>query len=327
MRHLKTIAKALISIGLFSYLIVSADHKQIALVFGNVYRADGLTFIFLALLAYLSSIGLMAMRWQIILKSYNLKFRLSQLFGFYLVGLFFNNFLPSSIGGDIIRIYKVVGESDDRTAGFASVILERVLGIASTLFLAITSLYYVSQYFEDDRILYTSIALFGLIVIFFILITRDRPFEFFLKVFDKLSILNIGEKINKLIESIHILKEKKEVFIWVFVLSLFSQIAIVFLNYFVVLALNIDVDLIYLFLVVPVTFIITMLPSINGVGVREYGFVFFLAAVKVSSAAAISLSVMNVLIPMFISVWGGVLFLTQRNRTKIDEVKAIERNL
>ena len=75
------------------------------------------------------------------------------------------------------------------------------------------------------------------------------------------------------------------------------------------------------------TFIITMLPSINGVGVREYGFVFFLAAVNVSSAAAISLSVMNVLIPMFISVWGGLLFFTQRKNSKINEVKAIEKNL
>ena len=70
-----------------------------------------------------------------------------------------------------------------------------------------------------------------------------------------------------------------------------------------------------------------MLPSINGVWVREYGFVFFLAAVNVSSAAAISLSVMNVLIPMFISVWGGILFLTQRKSSKIDEVKTIEENL
>ncbi len=327
MHHLKTIAKAIISIGLFTYLFIAADHVQIVRVLKNVYRADGLTFLILAVIAGLLSIWLMSLRWQIILKHYELDFRVKRLFGFYLVGLFFNNFLPSSIGGDIIRIYKVVGDSDDRTAGFASVILERVLGIAATLFLAITSLYYVSHYFNDDRILYTSIALFGLIVAFFILITRSRPFEFLLQVFDKLTILNIGERINKLIEAIHILKEKKEVFILVFILSILSQVAIVFLNYAVVLALDIKVDLIYLFLVVPVTFIITMLPSINGVGVREYRFVFFFAAINVSSAAAISLSVMNLLIPMFISIWGGILFLTQRKNSKIDEVKAIEKNL
>ncbi|KAA3608448.1 MAG: UPF0104 family protein [Calditrichaeota bacterium] len=327
MRHFKTIAKAIISIGLFTYLFATADQKQIVHVLGNVYRADGLAYLFLAFFAYFCSIGLMAFRWKIILKHYDLDFSFKKLFGYYLVGLFFNNFLPSSIGGDIIRIYKVVGNSEDRSPGFASVILERILGVASTLFLAIISLYYVSHYFQDDRILYTSAALFSLIVVFFVLITRNRPFEFLLKVFDKFSILNIGEKINKLIEAIHFLKEKKQVFIWVFLLSLLSQVAIVFLNYAVVLALDIDVDLTYLFLVVPVTFIITMLPSINGVGVREYGFVFFLAAVNVSSAAAISLSVMNVLVPMFISIWGGLLFLMQRKNSKIDEVKAIEKNL
>jgi len=316
MRHLKTIAKAVISISLFTYLILSADHKQIVLVFSNVYRADGLIYLVLAIFAGFSSIWLMAFRWQIILKHYDLDFHIKRLFEFYLVGLFFNNFLPSSIGGDIIRIYKVVGDSEDRSAGFASVILERILGVASTLFLAITSLYYVSHYFQDDRILYTSIALFSLIVVFFILITRKRPFEFLLTVFDKLSILNIGEKINKLIEAFHFLREKKRVFIWGFLFSLLSQVAIVFLNYSLVLALDIDVDLIYLFLVIPVTFIITMLPSINGVGVREYGFVVLLAAVNVSSAAAISLSVMNVLIPMFISIWGGILFFNTTKKFK-----------
>ncbi len=160
MSHIKTIAKAVISIGLFSYLIISADHEQIVLVLSNIYRADGILYLFMALLAGLTSVWLMAFRWKIILNHYDLNYKLKKLFGFYLVGLFFNNFLPSSIGGDIIRIYKVVGNSDDRSAGFASVILERILGVASTLFLAITSLYYVSHYFQDDRILYTLIIVF-----------------------------------------------------------------------------------------------------------------------------------------------------------------------
>ena len=91
MRHLKTFAKAVISIGLFTYLIVSADHKQIIQVLSNVYKVDGLTYLFLAFLAGLTSILLMALRWRIILKNYNLDFSLKKLLGFYLVGLFFVN--------------------------------------------------------------------------------------------------------------------------------------------------------------------------------------------------------------------------------------------
>lgn len=327
MRHIKTIIKAVISIGLFTYLVYTSDRDQIVKVLGNIYNVNGLKYLALAVAAGLLSILLMTIRWQIILKEYGQNFPLKMLFEFYLIGLFFNNFLPTSIGGDIVRIYKVVGDSVDRTAGFASVILERVLGIASTLFLAITSLYYVSHYFNDDRILYTSVILFVLIVCFFILITRQKPVEFLLNLFDKITLLNIGKKISKLIEAFYNLKEKRRIFVWVFVLSLFSQVSIVLLNFAVVCAMDINVDLAYLFLVVPVTFMLTMLPSINGVGIRDGGYVFLLGKIGISRAAAVSLSFMNVLIPMFISLWGGVLFLTQRKKSTFNEVKAIEKNL
>ena len=327
MRHFKTIIKAVISLSLFSYLVYTSDKARIIEVLSNIYKANGLMYLSIAICASLLSIFLMTVRWQIILKQYGQNISLKKLYEFYLIGLFFNNFLPTSIGGDIVRIYKVVGDSEDRTAGFASVILERILGIASTLFLAITSLYYVSHYFEDDRILYTSVVLFALIVGFFILITRKKPFEFLLNVFDKFTLLKIGEKINKLIEAFYSLKEKRRVFVWIFILSFLSQVSIVIMNYAIVRAMDIDVDLAYLFLVVPVTFMLTMLPSINGVGIRDGGYVFLLAKIGISRAAAISLSFMNVLIPMFISIWGGILFLTQRKKSTMNEVEAIEKNL
>ncbi|MCB0282478.1 MAG: flippase-like domain-containing protein [Calditrichae bacterium] len=327
MHHLKTVAKAVISIGLFSFLVYTSDPQQILNILGNIYSNNGLIYFLLAVATSILSVFLMSLRWKIILDHYNIKLRVSRLFGFYLVGLFFNNFLPTSIGGDIVRIYKVIGDSDERTASFSSVIIERLVGIAATLFLSITSLYYVSHYFKDDRILYTSIILFSLIVVFFFLITRNRPFEFLLKIFDKVTVLNIGEKINKLMEAIHLLREKRRIFVWMFLLSVLAQIAIVFMNYAAVLALDIEVDLLYLFLVVPVTFMITMLPSINGVGLRDGGFVFLLGKIGVSGAAAISLSFMNVLIPMIISLWGALLFLIQRKKSNLNKVENIEKDI
>lgn len=326
-QRLKTIIKIVISLGLFTYLVYKSEPKRIIEILGNVYKGDGLIYLSIAVSFGLLSILLMSIRWQIVLNNYDVKISVKRLSGFYMIGLFFNNFLPTSIGGDIVRIYRVIGDTDNRTASFTSVIVERVLGIAATLFLAITSLFYVSHYFSDDRILYTSIILFGLIVSSFILVTRKKPFEFLIKVFDKITLLNIGEKVHKLIEAIFILKEKRRVFIWVFILSILSQVAIVFMNYAVVRALDIQVDLSYLFLVIPITIILTMLPSINGVGVRDGGFIFLLSKVGVSGAAAISLSFMNVIIPMVLSIWGGLLFLVQRKKFKINEVNQNEKNL
>ncbi len=326
MRWLKNLAKVLISVGLLGYLVITSDPQQIVNVLGNVIRSEGLPFLLLAIAITMVSIGLMTVRWRSLLHQYEVGISSSRLYGFYLVGLFFNNFLPTSIGGDIVRIYSAAADSDNRTAAFASVIIERIMGIAATLFLAITSLYYVSHYFQDQRILLVSVFLLIAIITFFVMITRERPVLWLLRIFDKFTLLNLGEKINKLIEAMHFLRDRRRVFVWVFFLSVLSQAAIVLMNYALCLALRIEVELLYLFLVVPVTFLLTMLPSINGLGLRDGGFVFLLGKMGVSSAASISLALLNVIVPMVISLWGAVLFAVQRKSKGLKDVKAIKED-
>jgi len=324
MQYLKNILKGLISIGLLGYLIVSSEPQKIVAVLSNIYRTDGILYLSAAIGFALISLVIMTIRWKLILRNYGLEVKAKRLFGFYGIGLFFNNFLPTGIGGDIMRIYKVIGETGERTASFASVIIERIIGIAATLFLAITALFYVSHYFKDDRILYISIALLTAIVGFLVIVTREKPVTFMLNVFDKVTILKIGEKINKLIEAIHNLKSRRKIYLHTFYLSVLSQASIIMMNFMVARALNIEIDLIYLALVVPITIILTMLPSINGVGVRDGGFVFLFGQIGLSGAAALSLSFMNVIIPMFISIWGGILFLVQKKKENLKEVLEIE---
>jgi hypothetical protein len=71
---------------------------------------------------------------------------------------------------------------------------------------------------------------------------------------------------------------------------------------------------------VTVTFVLTMLPSINGVGIRDLGYVTLLSKVGVSNAAAISLSFLNLLLPMVISIWGAVLFILQKRKSTVGEI-------
>ncbi len=327
MRLFKTALKVVISIGLFSYLVWSADPRQVLTVLGSVYSDGRTAYVFYALLAGLASVAFLSMRWKIILTHFNLRVPLHRLYGVYLMGMFFNNFLPTGIGGDIVRIYRISDEGLERSRAFSSVIIERLLGIAATLFLSVIALYFVSDYFNNIGILIFALVLLSLIAGFFYIITRNKPYEFLLRLFEKITLLQLGERINKLIESIHLLNSKRRIIVYVFGLSICTQASIVFMNYALVRAFGMQVDLLYLFLVIPLTFILTMLPSINGVGFRDGGFVFLLSKVGVSRAASISLSFMNVIIPMFISIAGGVLFFLQRKQNREKEIEAIEENL
>ena len=82
-----------------------------------------------------------------------------------------------------------------------------------------------------------------------------------------------------------------------------------------------------MFLVVPITFMLAMLPSINGLGFREGGYVVLLGKIGISKAAALSLSFLTILIPIFISIIGGILFLFQKKITKKEEIEIVQESI
>lgn len=324
MLNFKNLSKIIISLGLLGYLIYEAEPRKIFQVFANVQAGHGLTYLALAFTFMIISIFFLALRWHSLLHWYGAEIRVARLYGFYLIGMFFNNFLPTSIGGDIYRVYKAVDETNDRTSSFASVIIERIMGIAATLLMAIVALFYLSQEFRNKRLLYMSVFLFIAIILFFFIMIRNRPFKLLLRLFDKFTIFKIGEKFNKLFEAIHVFRHRRRVLLYVFFFSLLSQISIVLMNYSVVRAFSLHINLSFLFMVIPVTFVLTMLPSINGVGVRDLGFVSLLSRVGISNAEALSLSFMNLLLPMIISMWGAVLFMIQKRKSKLGGVDVVE---
>ncbi len=324
MKILKNTIKILISAGLLVYLVYRAEPQKIIDVLTTAARANGFVYLAAAFFFELLAILIMALRWQKLLAGYRLTVRLGRLIGFYLIGLFFNNFLPTSIGGDVIRVYKVVDETGDRTSGFASVIIERIMGIAATLLIAIVSLFFISQQFHSKKLMAASILLFFSIFAAFAFIIVERPFKLLLRLFDKLTFFSIGEKINKLLEAIHYFSEKRRILLYVFLYSLASQGTIIIMNFFLALAFNIKIDFMFLSMVIPVTFVLTILPSINGVGIRDLGFVSLLARVGVGSAAALSLSFMNLVVPMVISVAGAVLFVVQKRNSKGDDYDVLK---
>ncbi len=324
MRHIKTILKALISISLLFYLVYTADPKKIAEVFVNILRADGIFYLILAITLAMSSVLILSIRWKVLLIVYNIRVKLKKLFSFYLIGLFFNNFLPTSIGGDIVRIMKIVRVAGDKTQGTASVIIERIVGMASTLIMATLALTIISQQFKNQKLLIISFSLLLLITIFFASIISERIFSLLKRILNKITVFKIGDKLIKLFEAIHVFRNRKDVLFKILALSFLSQTIIVFLNYSIVLALELSVDLSYLFIVIPVTFLLTMLPSINGIGIREGGYVFLLGKVGISGAGAITLSFLNLLCFIALSLIGAILFIFEKRNENIKGGKYFE---
>jgi uncharacterized protein (TIRG00374 family) len=327
MSHLKTIFKAVISLGLLGYLIYLADPKQVLNVLDQVWYENGIIYLSIAAVLFLLSLVVLSFRWQILVRGYGLNISTWLLFKYYLIGLFFNNFLPTSIGGDVLRVYNLIRSSGNRTVSFASVMTERLLGISSTLILALISIILMRDEFRTNLVLYLVLGMISLVVLFFAVAFSKKLVTPIENITLKLTIFRLGERIQKFLDAIRFYSDSKLIYVKILLVSLLGQILIIIKAYCLGLALGIDVNPIYMFLVVPIAIILSMLPSINGIGFRDGGYVILLAKVGVSKAAALSLSFLTLLIPILISISGGILFMLQKKVIREEGVKIVEKSI
>jgi uncharacterized protein (TIRG00374 family) len=83
----------------------------------------------IAFLCYLGAVVLTLLRWYVLVRAQDLPFRVYDAIRLGLVGLFFNTFLPGSVGGDIIKAAVLAREQSRRTVAVATVIMDRLIAL------------------------------------------------------------------------------------------------------------------------------------------------------------------------------------------------------
>jgi len=314
--------KVAISVGLLVYLVYLADINKILVTL----RVVNVNYFGLALLFFLFGVTLLSKRWQILLNQVKIYPKFNLLINYYFIGFFFNNFLPTTIGGDVSRAYNMAKFSGKKTYSIGTILLERIMGLLATLTLASVSMFWVTQYFHTPRIIILTIALLGFIIFVLVNLLIPSTFDFTSRILKKIAAFNVGDRIQKVLSTIHSYRENKKVILFAYLISLCSQSTLILMNYILAQALDLqNVTLGFLFIVVPVTFILGLFPSVNGLGVRDSGYVFLLTRVGLSPAEALSLSFLNTLVPVLMSLYGGLLLIFYRHKKEMEpfsEMKA-----
>ncbi len=315
---IKTLLRVGISGGLLFYLIHLANFNQIVRQLSLVNPSGFL----LAVAAFFVAVLLLNLRWHILSGP---RPGYLKLLKFYFIGFFFNNFLPTTIGGDISRAYNAGRETGQKALSVGTVLLERVIGFLATLTLASISLIWVSHFFHSPKIIYITLLAF----LFFLLVIASvfvpSLFRFWEKILRRLPLRSLTEKISDVLNCIHQFRNRYHVLGKAFAVSILGQVFLILMNFILARALGIsNISLGYFFLVVPITFVLGLIPSVNGIGVRDSGYVFLLARIGISPAEAVSISFLNTLIPMGISLIGGVLLLFQKREGKTIPLSHLE---
>jgi uncharacterized membrane protein YbhN (UPF0104 family) len=152
---------------------------------------------------------------------------------------------------------------------------------------------------------------FGAIIILLLaLFFNRRTYKLLELIAQKVSLWGLGQRLLRFYQALTLYRRQKGVLIMVFFISVGYQLMIVMFSYLVGFALDLGISLRYFMLCVPVTVIISLVPiSINGVGVRETGYVFLLSKIGHSGSEALTLSLLIYGLSVMASLAGGVLYL------------------
>ncbi|MDZ7315694.1 MAG: flippase-like domain-containing protein, partial [candidate division KSB1 bacterium] len=135
-RHVKpvfsTILKALVSVGLVYSLLRRLGAED---VLGRLAAAS-LHWLLAAFAVYALSNVLGTYQWHLLLRSQQTEITFMQSLRLYHIGLFFNNFLVSNIGGDAVRIYDIKRHSGRGTVAVSTVLFDRIIGFTAMAMIA-----------------------------------------------------------------------------------------------------------------------------------------------------------------------------------------------
>ncbi len=314
------ILKIVVSLSLIAYLIYRYWGDIID--FLATVTSDDINFLFLFLSAFMHVTGLIisSVRWKALLRLHGVNPTINHLNGSLLIGVFLNNFLPSSIGGDTYRAYdgaKLKNSSWPKS--ITAILVERGTGVIGLFCFALLSLSLGFRLTEFNAILAAVIALFVLVTIFLIFLLNPKLLKHLNFLFRLKFMRKIKDKLKKIVDAFSVLGNKKVLALVIF-LSFLMEFNVIVHYYLVALALKIDISFISFLFMVPIVLIIAMIPiSIGGIGIRENTTAYFLISFGIAPSKAAIFPLLVLLQLLLVSVIGGILFLIRR--PKIEKIE------
>ncbi|MFA5389005.1 MAG: lysylphosphatidylglycerol synthase transmembrane domain-containing protein [Candidatus Omnitrophota bacterium] len=221
------------------------------------------------------------------------------------IGYFFNNFLPTAIGGDIAKAHYASKKTNNKVASYAAVLADRLLGFVATLLVALVGLIFIGKTMENKLIVWAVPFVFLLAVFMAAFLLKKNTAAKSRSTGKTKLIHSIKEKILKLYGAINLYRNHPVLLVKGIALSLALQILSISSIYILILSIGGNIALYKLFIVIPLVWAISMLPSLNGLGVREGAFVYFLKGyIGAEKAFAVSLLWLGLI--MLYSVIGGL---------------------
>jgi len=301
---MKNLIKLLITIAIFYYLFQSVDFSVLLTL---LIKSHG-GWILVALIMQLTSTYLAAYRWFAISQILIFKEKLSFYVRSYFKGSFFNQVLPSSIGGDAVRILDLTNKGYDKKEAFYGVFVDRVVGLVGLLVLnLLASLIFFGTFERDFSLLIILITLSG--ILGFSTLFHLHRIKFLAKYKFLNLFVRLANRLNTLYASRLLLIKHISISVIVHFFSVLTM-------YGLSLSLGLDLEFQMLLIAVPPVFLLTIIPlSLAGWGIREGAMIGVFMLVGADQTKILAMSILYGLLLIVSALPGSYFWIKSKKVT------------
>lgn len=306
----KHAVRIIVSLGLFVLIFRAVDFREVL----DVLRASNPWLLLPALGLQILSALVAAVRWHMIMRELlfgkNLPFYIRS----YFKGTFFNQALPTSIGGDALRVLETAKVGGGKREAFYGVFIDRIVGLLGLLLVNLVAILINPIFLEKNAAVHYTIigmAIAGFTGVFVLMYAGNLQWLTRNKV-TKL-VHDLSHRVRRVYRSGRTIARQLVLSI---VIHLLSMMAV----YFIGLSVGLDYSLLVYMVVVPPVILLTIIPiSLAGWGVRESGMIGLFLLIGAQKATILSVSLIYGLILVAASAPGMYFFLLGKRQAKADK--------
>jgi len=269
---------------------------------------------------FLLSVLAGAWQWGRFLASQGIFLTFRPVLELYWVGLFFNNFLPGNLGGDVVKVWDLRRSRQDTLASATATLADRLTGLSALAFLAMLAAIPLSR--DPQLAPFARAVLFGsaLYLLSALLFLLDPVATLIRRGAQSLGLLSDEGLRGRLLSQLRQLRSQRRLLLGLFLFSLGVQGLRVGVHYMVCLALlgfSTPAFPEFFLAVPPLAFALTLPVTVGGLGLRESLAIPLFRPLGLVGEVPVTLQFVAYLLMLLVSLVGGLIFLARRRRSPI----------
>lgn len=251
---------------------------------------------------------LSAFKWKILANHKNFQLPFREFFKLYITGAFINNYVPSTIGGDIFRAVQL-GKGEKRySEATATVVMDRFTGLLSLMIMTpFFSLLNCSRISQNPTLLAINGIILGLLVAFLIFILIRR--QFWVK-----KLMNLApDKLGRFLRELAGFGDDPKIFLLAMAYSFaFNLFGVALANAILFLGLGVSINLIDYLSVIFIISIISAIPA--GFGLKEWSYVVIFGFFGANPSATIMVALLNRFLQALVNIAAFPIYLKSKKK-------------